>query len=91
MKRRALLVILIYGGFALLALAVAASDPKLYMVDAHLTLLATGIPSSLLSLYLPHGSALGMVAAAVLGLIQWVCVFSIDAWMQARADRRDPS
>jgi hypothetical protein len=91
MKRRTLLVILIYGGFALFALAVAVSNPRLYAVDAHLTLLATGIPLSLLSLYFPHGSVLGMVAAAGLGLIQWICVFSADAWMEARADKRNPS
>jgi hypothetical protein len=41
---------------------------------AHLALLFTGPPSSLISLYLPNGSLLGVIAAGALGLAQWVAI-----------------
>jgi hypothetical protein len=54
-------------------------------VIAHLWLIITGIPLSLLSLHvMPNGSVFGVFLAGVIGLIQWcaVAVLSVrwDAW-----------
>jgi len=43
-------------------------------VSAHLVLLFTGFPLSLLSLWLPNGTIAGVLGAGTLGLIQWLGV-----------------
>jgi hypothetical protein len=43
-------------------------------VGSHLALAFTGMPSSLLSLYLPNGSMVATITAAILGFVQWVAV-----------------
>jgi hypothetical protein len=38
---------------------------------AHMALVVTGLPSSLMSLMLPHGSLAAILLAGVLGIVQW--------------------
>lgn len=68
----------LYGAWCLLMLAVSAYGMHFaphgeYGVSAHLWLLITGLPSSLLSWAAPHGSLLAVAIAGGLGLVQW-CV-----------------
>lgn len=54
-------------------------------VNAHLALLFTAPPASLLSLFLPHGTLPGVLAAGALGLAQWVAVAEfVSRWFARR-------
>jgi hypothetical protein len=76
-KRSTRAVAYVYGGWCALWLIAAFLNVAEARIGAHLVLAATGMPSSLVSLYLPHASMQGIVAAAVLGLTQWV---ALVAW-----------
>jgi hypothetical protein len=75
-KRNARITVYVYGAWSLLWIGVALSTVADARVGAHLWLLFTGTPLALLSLYLPHGSLQAIVAAGLLGLIQWVPVIA---------------
>ena len=65
---------LFYGAWCIFWILAAAANVGETRIGAHLVLALTGVPSSLVSLYLPHASTLGIVVAAALGLAQWVMV-----------------
>lgn len=82
----------VYGGWSLACFAVAAlgnafSDHGEYGVSTHLLLTITGLPLSLLSWYMPNGTALGVLTAGLIGTIQWASVAEanarFDAWRNA--------
>lgn len=60
-------------------------------VVAHMGLLFTGLPAALFSLVLPHGSLPGVLAAGVLGLLQWTFLanWASRALARRKADRMD--
>jgi hypothetical protein len=76
-KRNARLVAYVYGTWCAVLIAVAVLNIGDGGVGSHLALAFTGMPASLLSLYLPNGSVLATIVAAVLGFAQWV---AIVAW-----------
>jgi hypothetical protein len=51
---------------------------------AHLALVFTGPPAAILSLYLPNGSLIGVSAAGVLGLAQWVAIAELTSRWSSR-------
>lgn len=55
-----------------------------YAIGAHLWLSVTGLPSALLSLWLPSASIPGIVGAAMLGLLQWVAIAQTFSWWDQR-------
>lgn len=72
-KRRNMCVAAIfYGAWCIYWIVITAFDIGDAGVAAHLALALTGIPTALVSLYLPNGSMLAVLVAATLGLIQWV-------------------
>jgi hypothetical protein len=79
-KRRALLVVAVgYGLWTLLAVFITMFRIGDGGVSAHLGLLLTGFPLSLLSLWLPHGTMVGVLVAGVLGFVQWFAIVTIYA------------
>jgi len=42
--------------------------------NAHLALIFTGLPSALLSLIIPNGTLSAVLAAGLLGIVQWAAV-----------------
>ena len=59
-----------------------------YGISTHLLLTITGLPLSLLSWHLPNGSALGVLAAGLIGTIQWSVVAEANArWELRRLSR----
>lgn len=83
-----------YGGWAaaLLTIAVlgnAFSGHGEYGISTHLWLTLTGLPLSLLSWYVPHGSVAGVLVAGLVGTVQWAAVAEANArWEAWRATRR---
>lgn len=72
-------------GFFLIAVYGALfSDHGEYGVSAHLWLTLTGMPFSLLSWGVPHGSVIGVGVAAVAGIIQWGAISELWAWWERR-------
>jgi len=51
-----------------------------------LALMVTGLPISLLSLYLPNGSLVAVLTAGLLGWVQWVVVMKL--WSKRRVPGR---
>jgi hypothetical protein len=67
----------IYGAWCLFCLAIAFLNIGDGAVGAHLGLAFTGMPLSLVSLYMPHATLPAVAVAAILGWIQWV---ALVAW-----------
>ena len=82
-----------YGGWSLLWLAIAAFNIGDGGVPAHLNLVVTGLPFGLLSLYIaPHGSVLGVAIAGVIGTVQWCLVAKLNQRRKRwQNDRKMPS
>ena len=78
--RNAKAVAYIYGAWCLFCLVIAILNIGDGAVGAHLALAFTGMPLSLVSLYLPNASLQAAVVAAILGWIQWV---TLVAWWSA--------
>ncbi|MDR2188174.1 MAG: hypothetical protein LBE62_08995 [Azonexus sp.] len=74
MNRASLIVLAGYGSWVLFAVFITIFRIGDAGVSAHLGLLFTGFPLSLLSLWLPNGTILGVLGAGALGLIQWLGV-----------------
>ena len=66
-----------YGAWCVLWIMLAVFDVAEARISAHLVLAITGVPLSLISLYLPNASMQGIIAAALLGLVQWT---ALVAW-----------
>ena len=90
----------LYGAWALALLAIAAlgntfSGHGEYGISTHLLLTITGLPLSLLSWYIvPNGTVLCVVAAGIIGTVQWATVAEAnacwDAWRQTRRPVKPP-
>jgi len=76
-RRNARAVACVYGAWCLFWIVLTVFNVGDGGVAAHLALAFTGMPSSLLSLYLPNASLLAVVVAAALGTVQWV---ALVAW-----------
>ncbi|MDJ0938482.1 MAG: hypothetical protein QNJ00_01830 [Woeseiaceae bacterium] len=77
MTTRQIIAFLIYIAWCGFNIAVAAVPIGDGGVVAHLALTITGLPSSFVSWFLPHGSLQGVMAAAVLGAVQLVLLFAL--------------
>jgi len=86
MKKGLLVFLLGYGTWILVNIFITVMKIGDAGVDAHLCLIFTGIPLSLVSLLLPNGSLIAILGAGVLGLIQWGVV--IYMWMNRRDANR---
>ena len=58
-------------------------------VAAHLTLVFTGLPTSILSLYVPNGTLLGVIVAGALGCVQWIVVAAVASRYLSRHVAKD--
>ncbi len=65
------LFLLLYSGWVLWWLAITYFDVGDAGVPGHIWLVITGFPLSLVSLLLPHGLLSSVLAAGILGAIQW--------------------
>ena len=77
MSRRLLIVYLVYFAWCGFNIAVAVVPIGDGGVVAHLALTFTGLSSSLVSWFLPHGSLQGVLAAAVLGAVQLALLLAL--------------
>ena len=85
MSRAPILVAVAYGAWVVVCILITVLGVGDGGVSAHLGLLFTGLPASLLSLFLPHGTLVGVLAGGVLGLIQWVVVAQYASrWLTRR-------
>ncbi len=71
-----------YVAWVLFWVVAAAINIGEIRITAHMVLLATGLPLSLISLALPHASMSAIVSAAVLAVVQ---VWLIDLWFSRAA------
>jgi hypothetical protein len=74
MHRTAIIVAIGYGLWVVLAILSTVLHIGDGGVAAHLALVFTGPPAAILSLYLPNGTLLGVIAAGVLGWVQWTAI-----------------
>ena len=73
-----------YGVWLLLNIAITILQIGDGGVNAHLALIFTGFPASLLSLLAPHGSLVGVLIAGALGLVQWGLIAKF--WGRSRSE-----
>ena len=83
MKRASIMVAAAYGVWIAVCVFITVFKVGDGGVNAHLALMFTGPPASLLSLLLPHGSLVGVVAAGALGLAQWVALTELWLWRRS--------
>jgi len=74
MKKGFILIVVGYGAWVILNIIITFFKIGDAGVNAHLALVFTGLPTSLLSLLVPHGTLLAVLIAGILGLIQWSLV-----------------
>ena len=74
MKNITLKVAVGYSIWVLINLVITIANIGDGGVNAHLALIFTGLPISLFSLQVQHGSLIGVVLAGVLGIVQWVAI-----------------
>ncbi|MBQ0799451.1 MAG: hypothetical protein KBT63_09210 [Porticoccaceae bacterium] len=74
MKKGLMFIVVGYGAWIILNLVITVFKIGDAGVNAHLALIFTGLPASLLSLLAPHGTLVAVLIAGVLGLVQWVLV-----------------
>ena len=74
MNKGLLILILVYGLWILINILITVLKIGDAGVNAHLSLIFTGLPSSLLSLLLPHGTLIAAIVAGLLGLAQWALI-----------------
>jgi len=85
MSRAAIFTAAGYGAWVIVNVFITVLQIGDAGVNAHLALLFTAPPASLLSLLLPNGTLLAVVAAAALGLAQWVAVAELmSRWFARR-------
>ena len=75
----------IYGAWCAAAVGLALRGGE-YAISAHLWLMLTGLPSALVSLWLPNASLAGVAGAAFLGFLQWVVLIQIIASWEERME-----
>ena len=83
MKRAAIMTAVVYGAWFAICIVITVLKIGDGGTGAHLALLFTGPPASLLSLWLPHGSLLGVLVAGVLGLAQWTVAAELASRWQS--------
>ncbi len=91
MTRRIKVALAVYGIWVVGWLCAAGIFGSEFRIATHLLLALTGMPSSLLSLYLPHSSLLAIAVAGSLGLLQWVALAALDYWLEHRQHPRSGS
>lgn len=79
MKKGLRLFLLGYGAWIVVNIIIAVFQIGDAGANAHLALMFTGLPTSLLSLYLQNGSLLAVFVAGMLGLLQWALVIKLWA------------
>ena len=83
-------VAMLYGAWICLWLAIALYGKYFtshgeFGISAHLWLILTGFPFSLLSLAAPNGTVLGAFVAGLLGLLQWCqAAEAVSRWIARR-------
>ena len=77
MKKGLSLLLLIYGAWICINILITVLKIGDAGANAHLALMFTGLPISLLSLYLPNGSLAAVLTAGLLGLVQWLVVIKL--------------
>jgi len=82
MKKGLLIFILGYGTWILVNIFITLLDIGDAGIDAHIGLIFTGFPLSLISLLFPSGSLTAIFVAGILGLSQWGAVIYI--WKNRR-------
>jgi hypothetical protein len=74
MSRAAIFTAAGYGAWVVLCVLITVLQIGDAGVNAHLALLFTAPPASLISLFLPNGTLLAVLAAGALGMAQWIAV-----------------
>lgn len=88
-------VLVLYGGWSLLWLVVAAcgntfSGHGEFGISSHLILTFTGLPLGLLSLHAPNGTVIGVAVAGVIGTVQWCAVAELNRrWGLRKSARKN--
>lgn len=77
MKKGFRLFLLGYGAWIVVNIIITVLKIGDAGANAHLALMFTGLPTSLFSLYLQNGSLVAVLAAGVLGLVQWALVIKL--------------
>jgi hypothetical protein len=89
MFRPPLTIAVAYGVWVAVCLALTVLHIGDAGAGSHLALLFTGFPAALFSVALPNGSLLGVFAAGLLGLLQWVAVALLVSDRSAGVRSRD--
>lgn len=89
MKNRKNLYLSMYITWTLLAFFVALygyyfTSHGEYGVSAYLLLTITGLPSSLISWLLPHGSISAVFVSGLLGITQWFLIFKATCFFELK-------
>ncbi len=84
MKKGIMFVVGGYGAWVILNIVITVFQIGDAGVNAHLALIFTGLPTSLLSLLAPHGTLVAVLIAGVLGLAQWSLVMKL--WGNRRSE-----
>jgi len=77
MKKGIRLFLLGYGAWIVVNIIITVFHIGDAGANAHLALMFTGLPASLLSLYLKNGSLIAVLVAGLLGLVQWLLVIKL--------------
>lgn len=77
MKKGFRLFLLGYGAWIALNIFITVFKIGDAGANAHLALMFTGLPISLLTLYLQAGSLVAVLVAGLLGMIQWALVIKL--------------
>ena len=77
MKKGLPLFLLGYGAWIVVNIIITVFKIGDAGANAHIALMVTGLPTSLLCLYLPNGSLVAVLTAGLLGLAQWEVVIKL--------------
>jgi hypothetical protein len=88
MYRATLIVGITYSAWVAFAILVTVLNIGDGGVGAHLALICTGLPTSILSLYVPNGTLPGVIAAGVLGCAQWLVLAAVVSRYPSRHTAR---
>ena len=89
MYRATFIVGIAYSAWVVFAILITVLNIGDGGVGAQLALIFTGLPSSILSLYLPNGTLLGVLAAGVLGCAQWIVLAAVVSRFSSRHTAND--
>jgi hypothetical protein len=89
MSRATFIVGITYSAWVVFAILLTVLNIGDGGIGAHLALIFTGLPSSILSLYVPDGTLCGVIAAGVLGCAQWIVLAAALSRSSSRHTAKD--